>query len=264
MKTSPPEVSLIESLELSASSFADNMSESLVGLNHWLEQQLGAELTTALAVGLGCVSLFLAIVPIWSAWRRASPQQSSDLSDTPARESMLKDQAEPEVVQMHPERLQQLYGVPLAPTMSTLKPEVLVADDPEPLNKPEMSPSASDMALGLIADLSEALAKQQTETAALRQQLSQQQQVVELLTSQMKAQASAFLLQGERLLQLENGASNEAAPEPLPVDDSQRLSTFDQAISLASSGASAEQLMAECGLSQSEARLVVLVHGKPV
>ena len=228
------------------------MSESLVGLNHWLEQQLGAELTTALAVGFGCVSLFLAIVPLWSAWRR------------PAREPMFKEQADPEVVQMHPERLQQLYGVPLAPTISTLKPEVLVADEAEPLNKPEMSPSASDMALGLIADLSEALAKQQEEMAALRQQLGQQQQVVELLTSQMKAQSSAFLLQGERLLQLENGASNEATSEPLPVDDSQRLSTFDQAISLASSGASAEQLMAECGLSQSEARLVVLVHGKAV
>ena len=172
------------------------MSESLVGLNHWLEQQLGAELTTALAVGFGCVSLFLAIVPLWSAWRR------------PAREPMFKEQADPEVVQMHPERLQQLYGVPLAPTISTLKPEVLVADEAEPLNKPEMSPSASDMALGLIADLSEALAKQQEEMAALRQQLGQQQQVVELLTSQMKAQSSAFLLQGERLLQLENGASN--------------------------------------------------------
>ena len=252
MKTSPPEITLIESLQLSASSFAENVSESLVGLNHWLEQQLGAELTTALAVGFGCVSLFLAIVPLWSAWRR------------PAREPMFKEQADPEVVQMHPERLQQLYGVPLAPTISTLKPEVLVADEAEPLNKPEMSPSASDMALGLIADLSEALAKQQEEMAALRQQLGQQQQVVELLTSQMKAQSSAFLLQGERLLQLENGASNEATSEPLPVDDSQRLSTFDQAISLASSGASAEQLMAECGLSQSEARLVVLVHGKAV
>jgi len=252
MKTSPPEITWIESLQLSASSLAENMSESLVGLNHWLEQQLGAELTTALAVGFGCVSLFLAIVPLWSAWRR------------PAREPMFKEQADPEVVQMHPERLQQLYGVPLAPTISTLKPEVLVADEAEPLNKPEMSPSASDMALGLIADLSEALAKQQEEMAALRQQLGQQQQVVELLTSQMKAQSSAFLLQGERLLQLENGASNEATSEPLPVDDSQRLSTFDQAISLASSGASAEQLMAECSLSQSEARLVVLVHGKAV
>ena len=252
MKTSPPEITWIESLQLSASSLAENMSESLVGLNHWLEQQLGAELTTALAVGFGCVSLFLAIVPLWSAWRR------------PAREPMFKEQADPEVVQMHPERLQQLYGVPLAPTISTLKPEVLVADEAEPLNKPEMSPSASDMALGLIADLSEALAKQQEEMAALRQQLGQQQQVVELLTSQMKAQSSAFLLQGERLLQLENGASNEATSEPLPVDDSQRLSTFDQAIRLASSGASAEQLMAECGLSQSEARLVVLVHGKAV
>jgi len=252
MKTSPPEITLIESLQLSASSFAENVSESLVGLNHWLEQQLGAELTTALAVGFGCVSLFLAIVPLWSAWRR------------PAREPMLKEQADTEVVQMHPERLQQLYGVPLAPTMSTLKPEAPVVNYPEPMDKPEMSPSASDMVLGLIADLSEALAKQQTETAALRQQVSQQQQVVELLTSQMKAQSSAFLLQGERLLQLENGASNEAASEPLPVDDSQRLSTFDQAISLASSGANAEQLMAECGLSQSEARLVVLVHGKPV
>lgn len=252
MKTSPPEITWIESLQLSASSLAENMSESLVGLNQWLEQQLGAELTTALAVGFGCVSLFLAIVPLWSAWRR------------PAREPMFKEQADPEVVQMHPERLQQLFGVPLAPTISTLKPEVLVADEAEPLNKPEMSPSASDMALGLIADLSEALAKQQEEMAALRQQLGQQQQVVELLTSQMKAQSSAFLLQGERLLQLENGASNEATSEPLPVDDSQRLSTFDQAIRLASSGASAEQLMAECGLSQSEARLVVLVHGKAV
>jgi len=60
MKTSPPEITLIESLQLSASSFAENVSESLVGLNHWLEQQLGAELTTALAVGFGCVSLFLA------------------------------------------------------------------------------------------------------------------------------------------------------------------------------------------------------------
>lgn len=264
MKTNPPEVSLIESLQFSVSSFAENVSQSLVRLNQWLEQQLGAELTTALAVGFGCVSLFLAIVPLWSAWRRDNSPLASDLSDTSALEPMLKEQVDHEVVQMHPERLQQLYGVPLAPTIPTFKPEAPVVNDPVLLDKPEMSPSASDMALGLIADLSEALAKQQKETTALRQQLGQQQQVVELLTSQMKAQSSAFLLQGERLLQLENGASNEVVSEPLQVEDEKRLSTFDQAISLASSGASAEQLMAECGLSQSEARLVVLVHGKAV
>jgi hypothetical protein len=264
MKTSPPEVSFIESLSLSLNAFTQDISQSLMRLNQWLEQQWGAELTTALAIGLGAVSLVLALLPLWSAWRRPSPQNPSDTLESLVSESVLKDSNGQEVVQMHPERLQQLYGVPLTP-LTTPEPVVPVMVEPAmPSEKSALSPSASDMALGLMADLSEALAKQQEETAELRQTLNQQQQVVELLMVQMKAQSSAFLLQGERLLQLENGVCNEVTSESSEAEDSQRLSTFDQAIRLASSGASTEQLMAECGLSQSEARLVVLVHGQSI
>ena len=121
-------------------------------------------------------------------------------------------------------------------------------------------------ALGLIADLSEELTQQHKTLLALKLLTEQQQRQLDSLVAQMKAQSSAFLLQGERLLRLE--ALAEQMPGQIVADEAgneelQRLSTFDQAIELAHQGATAEVLMSRCGLSVSEAQLVVLVHGKP-
>ena len=166
---------------------------------------------------------------------------------------------------MHPECLQTLYGISANSQEANASPVQPAAETV--IATPERGPErGTDLPLGLIADLSEELT-QQHKTVLVLQRLNEQQQLqIQALTAQMKAQSSAFLLQSERLLRLEaiSEKAFETTPSESSAEDLQRLSTFDQAIELAEKGASAEVLMSRCGLSVSEARLVVLVHGKPV
>jgi len=233
-------------------------------LSQTLDQTLGTEVTTALTVLLGLLSLGLALLPFLSGLRRSSPQPVT----TPVIDAVLRDAKGEEVVQLHPERLQQLYDLPVtAPAPAPL-------NEPEPVQAPVIpaaAPSAAtsrhDMLLGLVADLSDELTQQQHAMKHLKKRSEEQQQQIDALLAQVKAQSSAFLLQGERLLQLESRIEPVQALAPEAVaeeggEDVQRLNTFDQAIELARQGASAEALMSQCGLSVSEARLVVLVHGQ--
>lgn len=223
--------------------------EALMRLSLSLDQALGAEVTTGLAVILGLVSLALALLPVYAAWRQPSAMVVTPQSEPDVPRNALGE----EIVQMHPERLQQLYGVPEAKPVEPVEPP------------PQAVSAVNDLPLGLIADLSDELAKQQQIVDKLTLLTAQQQHNIEMLVAQLKAQSSAFLLQGERLLRLEFLATQQSAvpeAEATSCEETQRLSTFDQAIELAGQGASVEALMAQCGLSVSEARLVVLVHGK--
>lgn len=261
MATNSPDVSLFDSFHSGLTFFAETVSQGLLNLSYYLDQQFGAETTTALVTSLGLISLVLAVYPLWASWRQQRFQSGRSTSPSQLTVPEPAD-AVPEVVEMHPERLQQLYGVSLAPAAAARTVQASAALDESPSPEPmEVSQRPLDLALGLIADLSESLSQQKTETATLRELLNQHQQLIELLTAQMKAQSSAFLLQGERLLQLESGQGRDLELNQSASEGSSRLSTFDQAISLAAAGASVEQLMAECELSQSEARLVALVHG---
>lgn len=245
---------LVEPLQ----TFLESAYEGLARISHSLDQALGADMTTALITLLGVFSLLLALFPFWSAWRRPSVKTREP---APAEKPVPLDATGEEIVQMHPECLQTLYGVAPTPPI----PEVIpVQPEPEPASPaPERG---QDVPLGLIADLSEELTQQHKLVLALQRQSEQQQLQIQSLTTQMKAQSSAFLLQGERLLRLES--ISDAVPEAPAQqqdagdEDMQRLSTFDQAIELAGQGVTAEELISRCGLSVSEARLVVLVHGK--
>ncbi|MES3041121.1 MAG: DUF2802 domain-containing protein [Pseudomonadota bacterium] len=235
--------------------FCQSAYDSLARISLSLDQMLGAEVTTGLAIVLGIVSLGLALIPVWSAWKKPS---ATIVPPVPALE---RNALGEEVVQMHPECLQELYGVPAPREISpapVAQPEVPAVPEPA-------AESRHDVPLGLIADLSEELTQQHKAVLALKLLTEQQQRQLDSLVAQMKAQSSAFLLQGERLLRLE--ALTEQTPEQVAdaagSEELQRLSTFDQAIELAHQGAGAEVLMSRCGLSVSEAQLVVLVHGKP-
>ncbi|MES2719393.1 MAG: DUF2802 domain-containing protein [Pseudomonadota bacterium] len=239
----------------SLDAFFQSAYDGLARISLSLDQTLGADVTTGLAVVLGVVSLGLALMPVWSAWKKPS---ADVVSTVPAVE---RNALGEEIVQMHPECLQELYGVPASREMAPVadaQPEVTASPEP-------VAESRHDVPLGLIADLSEELTQQHKALLALKLLTEQQQRQLDSLVAQMKAQSSAFLLQGERLLRL------EALAEQMPgqvageagSEESQRLSTFDQAIELAQQGATAEVLMSRCGLSVSEAQLVVLVHGKP-
>lgn len=247
----------VDALAEPLQTFLESAYEGLARISQRLDQTLGADMATALITLLGVFSLLLALYPFWSAWRRPSVQTRES---APAEKPVPLDATGEEIVQMHPECLQTLYGVaptPPVPEVSSVKPE------PEPISPaPERG---QDVPLGLIADLSEELTQQHKLVLALQRLIEQQQLQIQSLTAQMKAQSSAFLLQGERLLRLES--INDAVPEAPAQqeagdEDLQRLSTFDQAIELAGQGATAEELISRCGLSVSEARLVVLVHGK--
>lgn len=225
--------------------------DGLTRVSAALDRTMGAEVTTALAVALGLLSLVLALLPVWSWFKQPQLQAYRSLNDAPgdapsdAPREVLRNAAGEELAQMHPECLEALYGI--SPTLT--QPEVSTIE-------PEKH---HDLSLGLLADLSEEVTQQRSRMAALSLQ-------IQALTTQMKAQASAFLLQGERLLILESSVAPENRPadtELSDIESEQRLSTFDQAIELATHGATAEALMLRCGLSVSEARLVVLVHGKP-
>ena len=241
----------------SLDAFCQSAYDGLARISLSLDQMLGAEVTTGLAIVLGIVSLGLALLPVWSAWKKPSAHV------VPLVPTVERNALGEEIVQMHPECLQQLYGVP-APREAT--PPAVVAQ-PEVTAAPEPAAEGRhDVPLGLIADLSEELTQQHKTLQALKLLTEQQQRQLDSLLAQMKAQSSAFLLQGERLLRLE--ALAEQMPGQLVADEAgseelQRLSTFDQAIELAHQGATAEVLMSRCGLSVSEAQLVVLVHGKP-
>jgi len=273
--TNPSEPSSLDALLNSAQSLVGQAFDGLVRLSQHLDQTFGPEVTTLLTVVLGLASLALALLPVYSAWRK--PAARADAGEPePAPVEIKRNALGEEIVQMHPECLQTLYGVPPAPPEPELKaaPAAAIAaaaaaapvDEPAPGRRPE---ARNDVTLGLIADLSDALAQQQQALDTLSLQTSRQQQKIDLLVAQLKAQSSAFLLQGERLLHLESRVEPEPAEAAADTatevsEETQRLSTFDQAIELAAQGVSAEALMARCGLSVSEARLVVLVHGKAI
>lgn len=252
--TNPPEIDGLEAFIARLQMLGENAYDALARLSQNLDQLLGAEVTTMLTVGLGLISLILALLPFSSAWRRPAEPVASPATQDDVKRNALGE----EIVQMHPERLQQLYGV--QPITSAAAPEVAAV---EPAATEVSTPTARhDVLLGLVADLSNELAEQQQAMKVLKRLSEQQQQQVDALLAQVKAQSSAFLLQGERLLRLESLAEPAASAATGSEESVQRLSTFDHAIELAGQGASAEALMAECGLSVSEARLVVLVHGK--
>lgn len=240
-------------------SFCRHAYDGLIRISLKLDQVLGAEMTTALAVILGVLSLVLALFPLWSLRRKPSAKT------LPTQDPVQRDFLGEEIVQMHPECLQTLYGISAVSQDVSASPVQPAAETV--IAPPERAPErGNDLPLGLIADLSEELTQQHKTMLALQRLNEQQQLQIQVLTAQMKAQSSAFLLQGERLLRLEaiSEKISEASPQENNDEDMQRLSIFDQAIELAGQGVSAEVLMSRCGLSVSEARLVVLVHGKQV
>lgn len=236
--------------------FCQSAYDGLARISLSLDQMLGAEVTTGLAVVLGIVSLALALLPVWSAWKKPP------VAVVPTVPTVERNALGEEIVQMHPECLQELYGVPAPRDITPIvvaQPELTAAPEP-------VAEGRHDVPLGLIADLSEELTQQHKTVLALKLLTEQQQRQLDSLVVQMKAQSSAFLLQGERLLRLEalaEQAAGHVVADEASREELQRLSTFDQAIELAHQGATAEVLMSRCGLSVSEAQLVVLVHGKP-
>lgn len=248
----PTELANIDVVMANLEALSQNAYDGLTRISLSLDQTLGAEVTTSLAILLGIVSLVLALLPIWMVWRKPAVARNQ-----PAQSVTQADNPEDAPVQMHPERLQELYGRP--PVRETqVTPDVFPEEPVVPASE-----NRNDVPLGLIADLSDELAQQQRLLQKLTLQSAKHQQQIDTLLAQLKAQSSAFLLQGERLLRLEAMAeqSAESVPDTTGHEELQRLSTFDQAIELAGQGATAEMLMAQCGLSVSEARLVVLVHG---
>ncbi len=99
----------------------------------------------------------------------------------------------------------------------------------------------------------------------LLQRVESQQAQIHALLDELKAQSSALLVQGERLLALEArvaglgaGGAVGAAAEAASTD---QLPSLEQAIALAAQGADEHELVNRLGLSAAEARLINLVHG---
>lgn len=164
---------------------------------------------------------------------------------------------------VHPEALAMLYDnamrrepvltdrpevtapAPIPERMATVTSEVRL-----PASEPAAQPA--DMATGQLA-----LAA----VDRLLQRVDSQQAQIHALLDELKAQSAALLMQGERLLQLE-ARLEQATAGPADSADEERLQSFDQAIVLAGQGLDEEALMARCGISAAEARLINLVHGQ--
>ncbi|MEL0027596.1 MAG: hypothetical protein VW625_02855, partial [Perlucidibaca sp.] len=101
----------------------------------------------------------------------------------------------------------------------------------------------------------------------LLQRVESQQAQIHALLDELKAQSSALVVQGERVLELEARVSALASGVPVAATASAsgaetQLPALEQAIALAARGAGEQELVSQLGLSAAEARLINLVHGQ--
>lgn len=101
----------------------------------------------------------------------------------------------------------------------------------------------------------------------LRRQLTQQRQRLQIVQNDLRALCNAAVAVGERVNRIERNQhqlserQNELGQrqERLGKEDTEEYS-FAQAVKMAQKGASAEELVDICGLTQGEAELVAMMH----
>lgn len=252
------------------------------GANIGADTPLGAALMDPVAAlvvpGLGLVLL---VVLLWS-WRRRQARR--------AEERVAQGAAAPEPAlaqaggeRVRPEALAMLYDTPARrePSLSvgadagaeqvTPKPEVALrpVGPVTPVQAPAVPVAA--VAAAPAGEAGDAV----REPASVRLLLSavdrllhrveSQQAQIHALLDELKAQSSALVVQGERLLELEarvgGAAAGQAAGDEVATTDQSHAQSLENAITLAAQGLSADELVARCGLSAAEARLINLVHG---
>lgn len=96
-----------------------------------------------------------------------------------------------------------------------------------------------------------------------RQREQQLQTMVRSLATEVGGLCSGAVGMGDRLLQLEQRIRQIAERQDrLDMNDNKGDNLYGQAIRLVQNGASQQDLMVSCGLTLSEAQLIVMLHGK--
>lgn len=258
---------------LAAADFAaDPLSQSLHELGSRIgdNTRLGSFLMSADAVPVilvfsGLLLVVLLIVMIKRARQRKLARQA--IVPEPAAETPVTGRPQPEA-------LAKLYDAPMArqePAVPAQSAAPVVAAVAAPAMSvaaaptPTLATSASDDQ----GSVRESAASRLLVAAVdrLLHRVESQQAQIHALLDELKAQSSALMVQGERLLALEARVAElpgqaAASSESEPAEPA-RLASLDQAIALAGQGLSEEELVNRCGLSAAEARLINLVHGQP-
>lgn len=259
---------------LAAADFAaDPLSQSLHELGSRIgdNTRLGSFLMSAdaapvLLVFSGLLLVVLLIVMIKRARQRKLARQS--VVPESATETPITGRPQPEA-------LAKLYDAPMArqePAVPAQSPTPSPAQSPAPVAAAAM-PSAAAATATTVSDdqgsVRESAASRLLVAAVdrLLHRVESQQAQIHALLDELKAQSSALMVQGERLLALEARVAElpgqaAASSESEPAEPA-RLASLDQAIALAGQGLSEEELVNRCGLSAAEARLINLVHGQP-
>ena len=258
---------------LAAADFAaDPLSQSLHELGSRIgdNTRLGSFLMSAdaapvILVFSGLLLVVLLIVMIKRARQRKLARQA--IVPEPAAETPVTGRPQPEA-------LAKLYDSPMArqePAVPAQSAAPVVAAVAAPAMSvaaaptPTLATSASDDQ----GSVRESAASRLLVAAVdrLLHRVESQQAQIHALLDELKAQSSALMVQGERLLALEARVAElpgqaAASSESEPAEPA-RLASLDQAIALAGQGLSEEELVNRCGLSAAEARLINLVHGQP-
>lgn len=260
---------------LAATDFAtDPLSQSLHELGSRIgdNTRLGSFLMSAdaapvILVFSGLMLVVLLIVMIKRARQRKLARQA--IVPEPAAETPVTGRPQPEA-------LAKLYDAPMArqePAVPAQSAAPSPAASPAPVAAAVAAPAMTVAAPTAAGDdqgsMRENAASRLLVAAVdrLLHRVESQQAQIHALLDELKAQSSALMVQGERLLALEARVAElpgqaAASSESEPAEPA-RLASLDQAIALAGQGLSEEELVNRCGLSAAEARLINLVHGQP-
>jgi len=267
-------------MTMSAAS-APNPLQGLADTLHALGAGIGADTPlgswlmsdSALPVTLGVAALLilLALAVLLTRRRR---RQAADRSDTAATVAPVEPVLGGEPGRTHPEALAMLYDAPSRrePVLSSAPAEPVAATVSVPARPvPETAAPVPDVAVAgpvPVARENASLKLMVSAVDRLLQRVESQQSQIRALLDELKAQSSALVVQGERLLALEarvaalsgGGAVAPAVTAGQPAGD--MLPALEQAIALAARGADEQELVSQLGLSAAEARLINLVHGQ--
>lgn len=238
-------------------------------LGNWLMSDAAAPMLLAL---VGALLMLL-------GWRllRGRRVRVATPAQTPVAPTMTETAADEPGRNTHPEALAMLYDAPSRrePVVSVAAQEQSAAASPatatpvaaativtEP--RRESVPSAAGDA---AARDNPSLRLMVSAVDRLLQRVESQQAQIHALLDELKAQSSALLVQGERLLELEARVAGQTGVTPEiavagAVVATDQLPSLEQAIALAVQGADEHELVNRLGLSAAEARLINLVHGQ--
>ncbi len=277
--------SAVQSGQNPLQSLADPLHElgSRIGVDTPLGDWLMSEVAAPVVLAAGVLLLVLVVLKLLGLRRRAraaaSAEANLERAAAAAVASVRTDPAMEAQGRTHPEALSMLYDAPArrepvlaAAAADTAAPQrpapayaapASVAPAPAAYTETASAPRPAAPAADVVVENS-SLRLMVSAVDRLLQRVESQQAQIHALLDELKAQSSALLVQGERLLELEARVAGQdnAVPAAAPAPAGEQMPSLEQAIALSAQGADEHELVSQLGLSAAEARLINLVHGQ--